>query len=105
MGKNITAKEEQTIIQVAKDNGIEIPHLCYKEGMRPDGNCRACVVEIDGNRTLAPSYYRNVTQDMKITTDSERAVRSQKMVLELLKTDTSDALSLMIMSLTYGLIK
>ncbi|PID65980.1 MAG: formate dehydrogenase subunit alpha [Gammaproteobacteria bacterium] len=89
-GMTVQAKSGQTIIQAAKDNGVEIPHLCYKEGLRPDGNCRACVVEIEGERVLAPSCCRNVTPDMKVKTDSERAVNSQKMVLELLKTDTSD---------------
>ncbi len=91
-GKSVTAKAGQTIIEAAKDNGVEIPHLCYKAGMRPDGNCRACMVEIEGERTLAPSCCRNVTADMKVTTNSERAVNAQKMVLELLKTDTSDNL-------------
>lgn len=91
-GQTVTAKEGQTVIQVAKDNGVEIPHLCYKEGLRPDGNCRACVVEVEGERVLAPSCCRNVTADMKVKTNSERAIKSQKMVLELLKTDVSDAL-------------
>ncbi len=91
-GVAVQAQSGQTIIQAAKDNGVEIPHLCYKEGLRPDGNCRACVVEIEGERVLAPSCCRNVTPDMKVTTNSERAVNSQKMVLELLKTDTSDQL-------------
>lgn len=100
-GKTVTAKSGQTIIQAAKDNGVEIPHLCYKEGMRPDGNCRACVVEIDGERTLAPSCCRNVTADMKVSTDSERATNAQKMVLELLKTDTTDTLFSKANELTY----
>src|SRR6185503_1541768 len=67
--------------------GVEIPHLCYKEGMRPDGNCRACVVEIKGERVLAPSCCRKPAPGMEVTTDSARAVASQKMVLELLLSD------------------
>ena len=49
-GKDVSAHPGETIIQAAKRHGVEIPHLCYKEGMRPDGNCRACVVEVKGER-------------------------------------------------------
>ncbi len=61
--------------------------MCYKEGMRPDGNCRACVVEIDGERVLAPSCCRVPKEGMNVKAASERAVKSQKMVLELLLSD------------------
>jgi formate dehydrogenase major subunit len=86
-GSTVEAFEGETIIQAAKRNGIEIPHLCYMEGMRPDGNCRACMVEIKGERVLAPSCCRAPKQDMEVTSNSERAVASQKMVLELLLAD------------------
>ncbi len=86
-GKDVTAHGGETIIQAAKRHGVEIPHLCYKEGMRPDGNCRACVVEVKGERVLAASCCRNPVKGMEVTTDSERAVKSQKMVLELLLSD------------------
>ncbi len=86
-GKDVTAHGGETIIQAAKRHGVDIPHLCYKEGMRPDGNCRACVVEVKGERVLAASCCRNPVKGMEVTTDSERAVKSQKMVLELLLSD------------------
>ncbi len=86
-GKDVAANAGETIIQVAKRLGIEIPHLCYKEGMRPDGNCRACMVEIKGERVLAPSCCRQPAKGMEVSTDSTRAVASQKMVLELLMSD------------------
>lgn len=86
-GEEVSAIEGETLIQTAKRLGTEIPHLCYKEGMRADGNCRACVVEIEGERTLAPSCCRSATAGMKVETASERALKSQKMVLELLKSD------------------
>ena len=86
-GKDVTAHAGETIIQAAKRHGVEIPHLCYKEGMRPDGNCRACVVEVKGERVLAASCCRNPAKGMEVTTDSDRAVKSQKMVLELLLSD------------------
>ncbi len=88
--KTVVGRADETIIQTAKHYGIEIPHLCYKEGLRPDGNCRACVVEIKGERTLAPSCCRVPNDGMEVTTDSARAVASQKMVLELLLSDMSD---------------
>lgn len=86
-GNDVEAYGEETILQAAKRNGVEIPHLCYKEGYRADGNCRACVVEIDGERVLAPSCCRQPTEGMEVKSDSERALHSQKMVVELLLSD------------------
>ncbi len=86
-GKDVVGNANETLIQTAKRYGVEIPHLCYKEGMRPDGNCRACVVEVKGERVLAASCCRAPAKGMEVTTDSERAVKSQKMVLELLLSD------------------
>ncbi|HUF19466.1 MAG TPA: formate dehydrogenase subunit alpha [Burkholderiales bacterium] len=86
-GKPVSAKTGETILQVARRHGIEIPHLCYQDGLRPDGNCRACMVEIEGERVLAPSCCRQPKPAMKISTASARAVAAQKMVLELLLAD------------------
>ena len=86
-GKAVSARADETILTVAKREGIEIPHLCFKEGLEAVGNCRACMVEINGERVLAPSCCRNATNGMKVSTDSDRAVASQKMVLELLQSD------------------
>ncbi len=86
-GETVTAHQGETILQTAKRLGKEIPHLCYKDNLRPDGNCRACVVEVEGERVLAPSCCRSATEGMKVQTNSERAVKSQKMVLELLLSD------------------
>jgi len=90
-GKTVLGRADETIIQTAKHYGIDIPHLCYKEGLRPDGNCRACVVEIKGERTLAPSCCRTPKNGMEVSTDSARALASQKMVLELLLSDMAGA--------------
>ena len=86
-GKPVMGRANQAIIETAKDHGIQIPHLCYKVGMRTDGNCRACMVEIKGERVLAPSCCRYPKAGMEVTTDSLRALTSQKMVLELLLSD------------------
>src|ERR1700739_1786095 len=89
-GRTVTAPPDQTILQTAKRLGIEIPHLCYMEGMRPAGNCRACMVEIKGERVLAPSCCRYPKAGMEVTTDNERARHSQKMILELLQSDVPE---------------
>lgn len=89
-GNTVHAFEGETILKAAKRHGIDIPHLCYKDGLRPDGNCRACVVEVKGERTLAPSCCRNAVAGMEVQAHSERAVKSQKMVLEMLLSDMPD---------------
>jgi formate dehydrogenase major subunit len=88
--QTVHAYEGESILKAAKRHGIDIPHLCYKDGMRADGNCRACVVEVKGERTLAPSCCRSATEGMEVQTQSERAVKSQKMVLEMLLSDMPD---------------
>jgi len=87
--KEVTANANETIWQVAERLGIEIPYLCYlpKPGYRSDGNCRACMVEIEGERILAASCIRKPTQDMKIFTSSKRAKKSRNLVFELLLAD------------------
>ncbi len=90
-GREVTGLKGEALIEIAQREGIEIPRLCYKPGLEAVGNCRACVVEIDGERTLAPSCCRAATQGMKVRTDSERALRSQKLVLELLQSDMPEA--------------
>jgi formate dehydrogenase major subunit len=86
-GQSVEAPAGKSIFNIAKDLGIAIPHLCHKEGLAPDGNCRACVVEVAGERTLAPSCCRSAKPGMQVQTNSERAVKSQKMVLEMLLAD------------------
>jgi formate dehydrogenase major subunit len=89
-GRSIVAEADETILQAAKRHGVEIPHLCYKEGMRPDGNCRACMVEVKGERVLAASCCRRPTQGMDVSSDNARARHSQKMVVELLLSDVAE---------------
>ena len=90
--KKVKAKENETIWTVAKREGIVLPHLCFadKPGYRADGNCRACMVSIEGERVLAASCIRKPTEGMKVLTNDERSTKSRKMVLELLVTDQPD---------------
>jgi formate dehydrogenase major subunit len=88
-GREVEAQAGETIWQVAAREGIEIPHLCYapEPGYRADGNCRACMVEIEGERVLAASCIRKPTPGMTVSTASERARRSRELVFELLVAD------------------
>lgn len=88
-GVSVEATEGESIWQVAKRQGNEIPHLCYKPepGYRADGNCRACMVEIEGERVLAASCKRTPLPGMKVKTATERATTARRMVMELLVAD------------------
>jgi len=89
-GRDVAARAGETLLQVADREGVAIPRLCYKEGFDLAGNCRACMVEIDGERVLAPSCCRAPAAGMKVSTQSERVLKSQKLVLELLLSDVGE---------------
>jgi formate dehydrogenase major subunit len=89
-GTTVTGRVDHTILETAEAHGVEVPRLCYMKGMRPDGNCRTCMVEIKGERVLAASCCRYPKDGMEVTTNSERAVVSQKMSVELLLADVAE---------------
>ena len=88
-GASVEARDNETLWQVAQRQGLDLPHLCFSEarGYRADGNCRICMVEIDGERTLAASCIRRPEPDMVVRTQSPRAQRARAMVMELLLAD------------------
>jgi formate dehydrogenase major subunit len=88
-GREVEAPAGETIFRTARRYGIKLPHLCYspKPGYRPDGNCRVCMVEIEGERVLAASCIRTPTPGMKVKTQTERAASARRMVIELLMAD------------------
>jgi formate dehydrogenase major subunit len=88
-GAAVDALPGETIWQVAQRLGTEIPHLCHlpEPGYRPDGNCRACMVEIAGERVLAASCIRAPREGMEVKTASQRARDARRMVFELLAAD------------------
>jgi formate dehydrogenase major subunit len=86
-GREMSARSGESLIEIALREGVAIPHLCYKPGLRAAGNCRSCMVEIAGERVLAPSCCRAPTAGMRVMTGSERVLKSQKLVLELLLAD------------------
>lgn len=86
-GESVVAAPHETIWQVAKRIGKSIPHLCYKDsyGYRPDGNCRACLVEIDGGLEISCRWQPR--EGMNVLTDSPRARKARASIFELLVTD------------------
>jgi formate dehydrogenase major subunit len=90
-GRTVAAADGETILDVARREGIAVPHLCFTDGLAAAGNCRACVVEVQGERTLAASCCRAPRDGMVVSTASERARTSQRLVLELLQSDLPEA--------------
>src|SRR5262245_41236163 len=91
-GREVDIRAGETIFRAALRLGIELPNLCYlpKPGYRPDGNCRVCMVQIEGERVLAASCLRQPTPGMKVRTETDRARNARRMVAELLLTDQPD---------------
>jgi formate dehydrogenase major subunit len=88
-GNEIDIREGESIFRAARRLDIKLPHLCYspRPGYRADGNCRVCMVEIEGERVLAASCIRQPAPGMKVKTSTDRAKTARKMVAELLLTD------------------
>ncbi len=88
-GQEVEAQKGETIWEVAKRAGTTIPHLCHKDekGYRSDGNCRACMVGIEGERVLAASCIREPSEGMVVSSQGERETNARRMVMEMLVTD------------------
>ncbi len=83
-GKNVSARAGQTILEVARENGIEIPTLCHLDGLSDVGACRICVVEVQGSPKLFPACVTSIFEGMEVTTQSERLQKHRRTLLELL---------------------
>ncbi len=83
-GTQVSGREGMTILEVAQQNGIDIPTLCYSPDLRPIGACRICVVEVEGSRTLVGSCHTPITPGMVIYTHSPKVLETRKVILELL---------------------
>jgi formate dehydrogenase major subunit len=87
--REVDIRDGESIFRAARRLDIKLPHLCYspQPGYRPDGNCRVCMVEIEGERVLAASCIRTPSPGMKVKTQTDRAKTARQMVAELLLTD------------------
>ncbi len=103
-GKEISVEHDKTILDAARENGINIPTICFHEATTANGLCRMCVVEAEGMRLLQPSCIVQVAKDMKVRTRSERVDHARKTILEMLAStmDLSDAPEILTMMDEYG---
>ena len=83
-GRDVSAREDQTILEAAREHGIDIPTLCHLDGLSDVGACRLCLVEVKGSRRLLPACTTRVEEGMEVTTRSERLDRYRRTILELL---------------------
>jgi len=83
-GKEVSAEEGATVLQVARDNGVKLPTLCHLEGVYAIGACRLCLVEVAGTAKLLPACTTKISEGMNLTTDSDRLRKYRRMTLELL---------------------
>lgn len=83
-GSEVTGREGATILEVIREQGIDVPTLCYCEGLAPQGLCRLCVVEVQGSRLLVASCHTPAAQGMVIQTHSPKVIETRRVLLELL---------------------
>jgi NADH dehydrogenase/NADH:ubiquinone oxidoreductase subunit G len=83
-GTPVSGDEGMTILEVARENGIDIPTLCYHKDLPPLGACRLCVVEVEGSRTLVGSCHTPITEGMVIHTHSPKVLETRRMLVELM---------------------
>jgi NADH:ubiquinone oxidoreductase subunit E/NAD-dependent dihydropyrimidine dehydrogenase PreA subunit len=90
-GVKVECRPGTTILDAATKAGIEIPTLCHEEGIKPSGNCRVCVVEVEGSRSLVGSCHTPVTEGMVVRTHSQRVLDARRATIELLLTGHTGA--------------
>src|SRR5512138_3697795 len=103
-GREITIEPGKTLLEAARENGIDIPTICFHEATTANALCRICVVEVEGMRLLQPACIVQATKDMKVQTRSEKVMRARKTILEMLAStmDLSDAPEILTMMDEYG---
>lgn len=90
-GKELSGRPGMTILEVAGENGIDIPTLCHIPDLPPIGACRLCVVEVEGSRTLVGSCHTPVADGMVIQTHSQKVIATRKVLVELMLASHPDA--------------
>ena len=102
--KEITVEDGKTLLEAARENGIDIPTICFHEATTANALCRICVVEVEGMRVLQPACIVKAGVNMKVQTRSDKVVRARKTILEMLAStmDLSDAPDILTMMDEYG---
>jgi len=90
-GSPVSGREGMTILEVAKENGIDIPTLCYILDLPPIGACRLCVVEVEGSRTLVGSCHTPITEGMVVYTHSAKVLETRRILVELMLASHPDS--------------
>src|SRR6266511_6053354 len=103
-GKDIVIDQGKTLLEAARENGIDIPTICFHEATTANALCRICVVEVEGQRVLQPACIVQAANNMKVQTRSEKVIRSRKTILEMLAStmDLSEAADIQAMMNEYG---
>ncbi len=92
-GRDLSARADETILDIARENGISIPTMCELEGLSSPGACRLCLVEVKGSNKLLPACITRAEEGMEVTTNSERLVNYRRMIVELLFTERNHVCS------------
>src|SRR5690242_20117462 len=103
-GREVSVEPGATLLDVARQNGIDIPTICFHDATTANGLCRMCVVEVEGQRVLQPSCIVQAGAGMKVQTRSERVNRARRSILEMLAStmDLSEAAEIQAMIQEYG---
>jgi NADH dehydrogenase/NADH:ubiquinone oxidoreductase subunit G len=103
-GKELTVDDGTTLLEAARENGMDIPTICFHDATTANGLCRMCVVEVEGQRVLQPACIVQAGAGMKVQTRSEKVIRSRKTILEMLAStmDLSEAAEIQAMIQEYG---
>ena len=83
-GQHVSARDDQSILDVARENKVTIPKLCYVTGLSAYGGCRLCLVEVEGSNKLLPACVTTVNEGMQVRTATDRLQSYRRMILELL---------------------
>ena len=97
-GKMVSAQDDQSLLGVLRENGIELPTLCHMEGLSERGGCRLCLVEIAGSKKLMPACITLAQEGMAVTTHSERLINYRKMILEMLFAERNHVCAVCVMN-------
>ena len=103
-GREITVEDGVTLLEAARENGIDIPTICFHDATTANGLCRMCVVEVEGMRVLQPACVAQAAENMKVRTRSEKVDRARKTILEMLLStmDLSESVDIQTMIREYG---